>query len=147
MGESQSALDALAAEDLHALTARQQLDGISQLLELRNRIDAQLTRRVRAAELQQAPEDDGQKSMRSWLQGHARLSNAAAGQLVRNGRALDHLPALASAFAEGAVTAEQVTVVAPVAKESRRAAALQQGIDLAEIDRTLAAVAAERRIE
>ncbi|UOY01896.1 HNH endonuclease signature motif containing protein [Blastococcus sp. PRF04-17] len=147
MSELRSALDALAVEDVHALSAREQLDGIRQLLELRNRIDAQLTRRVRAAELQQAPEDDGMKSMRSWLRGHGRLGGAAAGQLVRNGRALDHLPALASAFAEGAVTAEQVAVVAPVATESRRTAALAQGIDLAEIDRTLAEVAAERRIE
>ena len=147
MGELQSALDALVAEDVQQLGSRHQLDGIRQLLEARNRIEAQLTRRVRAAELQQAPEDDGQKSMRSWLRGHGRLGPAAAGQLVRNGRALDHLPALAAAFADGAVTAEQVAVIAPVAAADRRAAALAQGIDLSEVDQTLTAVAAERRIE
>ena len=102
---------------------------------------------MRAAELQQAPEDDGLKSMQSWLRGHGRLSPSAAGQMVRNGRALEHLPTLASAFEDGAVTAEQVAVVAPIVKEDRRTAALDQGIDLAEVDRALAAVAAERPIQ
>jgi hypothetical protein len=147
MGELQSALDALAADDVKGLVPRQQLDEIALLLEARNRLDAQLARRVRAAELQQAPEDDGLKSMNSWLRGHGRLSPAAAGQLIRNGRALDHLPAVASAFSDGAVTAEQVAVIAPVVKADRQGAALAQGIDLAEVDRTLAAVAAERAIQ
>ena len=147
MSELQSALDALAAEDVRSLTPRQQLDGIRELLEAKNRLDAQLTRSVRAAELQQASEDDGIKSMQSWLRGHGRLSPGAAGRLVRNGRALEHLPALAAAFADGAVTAEQVAVVAPVAKADRRAAATAQGIDLAEVDATLTAVAAGRHVE
>src|SRR5436190_1536123 len=81
MGELRSALDALAADDVHSLAPRQQLDRIAEILEARNRLDAQLARSVRAAELQQAPEDDGLKSMRSWLRGHGRLSPAAAGQL------------------------------------------------------------------
>src|SRR4051794_28249361 len=143
MGELQSALDALAADDVRSLAPRQQLDRITEILEARNRLDAQLARSVRAAELQQAPEDDGLKSMQSWLRGHGRLSPGAAGQLVRNGRALEHLPALAAAFEDGAVTAEQVAVVAPVVKENRRTAALSQDLDLAEVDRALAAVAAE----
>jgi hypothetical protein len=147
MGELRSALDALAAEDVRRLGPRQQLDRITELLEARNRLDAQLARSVRAAELQQAPEDDGMASMRSWLRGHGRLGPAAAGQLVRNARVLDHLPVLASAFADGAVTAEQVAVVAPVAKEDRRTAALAQGVDLAEVDRALATIAAERAIQ
>ena len=147
MGELQSALDALATDDVRSLGPRQQLDRITELLEARNRLDAQLARAVRAAELQQAPEDDGLKSMQSWLRGHGRLGPAAAGQLIRNGRALDHLPALAAAFADGAVTAEQVAVVAPVVQEDRRTAALAQSIDLAEVDRTLTAVAAERAIQ
>lgn len=147
MSELHSALDALAADDVRELAPRQQLERITSLLDAKNRIDAQLARSVRAAELQQAAEDDGKKSMQSWLRGHGRLSPAAAGQLVRNGRALDHLPVLASAFAAGAVTAEQVAVIAPVAKEDRRVAASAQGVDLSEVDRTLAAVAAERDIQ
>ncbi|MFD2094018.1 HNH endonuclease signature motif containing protein [Blastococcus deserti] len=147
MSELRSALEALAAEDVGNLGPRQQLERITELLEARNRLDAQLARSVRAAELQQAPEDDGVTSMRSWLRGHGRLSPGAAGQLVRNGRALEHLPALASAFADGAVTAEQVAVIAPVATEDRRRAARAQGVDLAEVDAILTAVAAERPLQ
>ena len=97
MGELQSALDALAAEDLHALVAPQLLDQTADLVRVRNRLDAEIARRVRVAELTQAAEHDGLKSMPSWLRGHPRLSPAAASQLVRNGRALEKLPAVAAA--------------------------------------------------
>ncbi|MGY1697005.1 hypothetical protein ACI780_19055 [Geodermatophilus sp. SYSU D00814] len=47
------------------------LDDVAALIAERNRIDAALARRVRAAELAQAPERDGLKSMSSWLRGTA----------------------------------------------------------------------------
>ncbi len=140
-------VDALDADELPALSARAQLDRVSRLLEARNRIDAELTRAVRAADLGQAPEDDGKKTMRSWLRGHGRLSAGAASRMVRAGRALEHLPAVAAAVAAASVTAEQVAVIAPITAEGRLAAAAAQGVDLGEVDRTLAAVAAERHIE
>jgi hypothetical protein len=147
VGELQSALDALAAEDVRSLTPRQQLDGIAEMLAAKNRLEAQVARWVRSAELDQAPEDDGKKTMKSWLRGHGRVSPGVAGQVVRTGRALEQLPALAAAFAAGAVTAEQVAVIAPVVQPKRVAAALEKGIDLAEVDRILTAVAAEHQIE
>src|SRR3954447_4143799 len=111
-----SAPDGLAAEDLFGLSAAGLLDRTAVLVAARNRIDAELARTVRRAELAQAAEHDGLKTMASWLRGHARLSPTAAGQLVRNGRALEQLPAMAAAFADGAVTAEQVGVLAPVTR-------------------------------
>ncbi|CAA9261864.1 MAG: hypothetical protein; putative nucleic acid binding and endonuclease domains [uncultured Blastococcus sp.] len=147
MGELTSALDGVAAEDARGVSPRRQLDGIAELLAARNRIDAQLARWVRAAEISRAPEQDGLRSMQSWLRGHGRLSGAAAGQLVRTGRALEHLPAVGAAFAAGVLTAEQVAVVAPVVTPDRQAAAAEQGIDLAEIDATLATLAAGSRLE
>ena len=50
--------------------------------------------------------------MRSWLIGHARLSAADASKVVRAGRALGRFPQLASGFAAGEITGEQVDVVA-----------------------------------
>src|SRR3712207_518340 len=88
------------------------LDDVAVLVAERNRIDALLARRVRAAELSQAPERDGLRSMASWLRGHCRLSPAAAGRLVGTGRALEHLPVLAEAHEAGWVTAEQVAEAA-----------------------------------
>ena len=82
--------------------------------------------------------------MQSWLRGHGRLSPAAAHRLVGTGRALEHLPAVAAAFADGRVTAEQVAVIAPVTRDEHRAAAAAQGVDLAAVDAALADVAATR---
>ena len=138
----QSLLDSLDADVLDDMvTADQVLDRTALLVAVRNAADAELTRSVRKAENMQAPERDGLASMRSWLRGHLRLSAREAARLVSNGRALEQLPVVASAFAAGAVTAEQVAVVAPVAAVEVQAEAVGQGIDLREVDATLARVA------
>src|SRR3954452_6101511 len=54
----------------------------------------------------------------------------AVGQLVRNGRALEKLPAVAAAFAGGAVTADAVSVIAAVAKPENLTLAEAQDVDL-----------------
>ena len=144
MGELESALDALATDDLHAMGPAALLDRTAELVRARNRIDAELARTVRVAELSQAAEYDGLKSMRSWLRGHARLSPAAIGQILRTGRAIEALPVVAAAFADGRITAEQVSVLAPVVSPAHRAAAAEQGVDLAAVDRVLADTAATR---
>src|SRR3954471_22413616 len=69
VGELESALDALAAEDLDGLVASQLLDRTAELVRARNRIDAELTRTVRRCEITQAAEHDGLRSMASWLRG------------------------------------------------------------------------------
>jgi hypothetical protein len=145
VGELQSALDALAAEDLYVMVAPQLLDRTAELVAARNRIDAELARTVRMGDVTQAPEHDGQKTMRSWLCGHTRLSPAAASQIVRNGRVLEHLPAVAAACAAGAVTADQVSVLAPITKPDNLAAAAEQGVDLGEVDHVLAETASTRQ--
>jgi hypothetical protein len=141
MGELQSTLDALAADDLHALAGALLLERAAELVRARNRMDAELIRTVRACELIQAAESDGLTSMQSWLRGHARLSPAAASRVVANGRALEHLPAVAAVFADGEITAEQVAVVAPVAGAANQRAAEEQDVDLSAIDAALAEVA------
>ncbi len=141
MGELQSAVDALAAEDLTHLFGPALLERLGPLLVLQNGIAAEVARTVRQCELAGAAEHDGLKSMASWLRGHARLSTVEAGRVVRTGRALEHLPATAAAFADGALTAGQVATIAPIAGEEQRAAAEAQGVDLGAVDRALAEVA------
>ena len=143
MGELQSALDALAAEDLHALGQGAVLNPTALLVVARNRLDAELTRTVRHAECTQAVEHDGLKSMRSWLIGHPRLSPAEASRIVRSGRLLAHFPALAAGFADGHITAAQVNLVAEKVGPGGVARAAEQGIDLAPFDEAWARVAAE----
>ncbi|MGY1667035.1 DUF222 domain-containing protein [Geodermatophilus sp. SYSU D00696] len=120
------------------------LDDVAALVAERNRIDAALARRVRAAELAQAPERDGQKSMASWLRGHCRLSGSEAARLVGNGRALEHLPALAEAHDAGWVTVAQVAEAAGLLTPKRRAAFAAAGVDLGEVDGVLTGVAVEQ---
>src|SRR5436305_3781222 len=145
MGELASALDGLAAEDLFGMSAARLLDRTAALVAARNRIDAELAPTVRRAELAQAPEHDGLKTMQSWLRGHARLSPAATGQLVRNGRALESLPAVAAGCTAGVITAEQVAVMAAVTRPEHLTAATAQGVELADVDAVLAEVAATRQ--
>jgi hypothetical protein len=137
MGELSSALDGLAADDLHAAFGPQLLDRLRGLLAAQNRLAAEITRTVRECELTQAPEHDGLKSMASWLRGHGHLSPAAAARLVATGRALEHLPAVAAGFADGVVTAEQVAVIAPVATPEHLAAATAQDVDVAGMEAAL----------
>src|SRR5687767_13989367 len=91
LADLESALDRLAAEDLKSMFGPQVLARTSRLLRAQNRLAAQVARTVREGELTQAAEHDGQKTMQSWLRGHARLSPAAAHRLVATGRALEHL--------------------------------------------------------
>jgi hypothetical protein len=145
VSELLSALDALATDDLDGVAAPQLLDRSALLVRARNRIDAELARTVRRADCVQASDHDGIKSMASWLRGHLRLSPGAASQIVRNGRALEQLPAVAAACADGMVTAEQVSVIAPVTRPENVVAAAEQGVDLLAVDAALAAVAATRQ--
>jgi len=143
VSELQSALDALAVQDLHELTQGQTLDRTALLVQVVNRANAELTRTVRHLETTQAAEHDGLKSGRSWLVGHVRLAPAEASRIVRSGRALEHFPALAVGFADGRVSAAQVDVVASKVGPAEVARAAEQGIDLVPFDEAWAAVAAE----
>ena len=125
-----SVLAELSAEDLKGMFGPQVLDRAAALLAVKNMLDAELARTVREGELTQAAEHDGLKSMQSWLRGHARLSPAAVGQLVRNGRALEKLPVVAAAFACGAVTVDAVSAIAAVAKPENLTPAEAQHVDL-----------------
>ena len=136
-----SALDALAAEDLAPLFGPALLERLRPLLAAQNRLAAEVARTVRECEVSGAAEHDGLKTMGSWLRGHGHLSNAHAAGVVRAGRALAHLPAMAQAVTAGAVTAEQAAGLGRVAEPEHLAAAAEQGVDLAEIDAALTAIA------
>jgi hypothetical protein len=144
LAQLECALDRLAAESTSAMFGPQVLDRTRRLLRAQNRLGAQVARSVREGELTHAAEHDGMATMQSWLGGHARLSPAAAHRLVGAGRALEQLPAVAAAFADGRLTAEQVAVIAPVTRDGRRAAAAAQGVDVGQVDVVLAEAAATR---
>jgi hypothetical protein len=82
--------------------------------------------------------------MASWLRGHCRLSSSEASRVVRNGRALESLPALAEAQDAGLVSAEQVAVAARAVTPGHLARAAAQGVDVGVIDAVFTAVAVEQ---
>ena len=139
----EAALDALAVEDAPIGDAAR-LDRVRRLAAARNRLDAALTAAVRDATVHQSVEHDGLKSPSSWMRTHLRLSGAAAGQLVKHGRALEHLPALQAAYAAGLVTADQVDVIAQVAKPENLDRAAEQDVDLPVVEEALVTVAVTR---
>ena len=110
------------------------LNRVRRLVAERNRLDAELAAAVREAEVHQSAEHDGLKSMKSWLRTHARLSGAGIGGIVRQGRALALLPAVEAAFAAGAITGDQVEVIAEVVKPENLDRAAAQDIDLPVIE-------------
>src|SRR4051812_12365625 len=97
-----------------------------------NQMAADLARTVRVADSKQAFAADGQATAASWLRGHCRLSTAAAWQVVRNGRALEQLPAAAAAHVAGDLTTDQVSEIAKIVAPRPVSLAAAQGVDLAE---------------
>jgi hypothetical protein len=133
--------------DLHGLAAPELLERTRALVAERNRIDAELARTVRVAENRQAFEHDGMRSPQAWLRGHCRLSNAAACQVVRNGRALEQLPIVSAAHAEGQLTGDQVAVIGRLTAPRYLGLLAEQGGDLDGIDEVLTGFAATRSHE
>ena len=78
MSELRSAVDALAADDLHGLVDGQLLDRTAELVQSINRLSAELTRTVRHADVVGAAEHDGLRTMQSLLRGHHHVSAPAA---------------------------------------------------------------------
>src|SRR3954467_4873251 len=114
--------------------AAELLDRTAALIADRNRIHAEPAGVVREAELTQAPEHDGLRSMPSWLKGHGRLSGRAAKAVVRTGRVLEGLPPGGAGCAAGVISAEQVAVIAPVVSPEALDLAAAQGVDVAGVD-------------
>jgi hypothetical protein len=137
----------LSDDDLHALSGPQILDRTRDLVEAMNSLAADLARTVRIADSKRAFAADGQATAGSWLRGHCRLSKAAASQVVRNGRALEQLPAVEAAHAAGALTADQVEAIAKITSPKYAGLIETHGGSVAEVGAVLAAFAAERQHE
>jgi hypothetical protein len=141
LGALEAALDALARDDAPA-GDHARLDRVRRLTTAANRLTALQAAAVRDAENHQSAEHDGLKSMTSWLRSHTRLSGSAVTGLVRQGRASAALPAVATAFAAGVLTGDQVDTIAEIIRPENRDRAAAQEIDLAVVETALVAIAA-----
>src|SRR5215211_8375533 len=103
-----------ACDDLDGLSDGELLEHVRGLVAEQNRVAARLARAVRAAECRHSAEYDGLKTMTSWLRTHCRMSGAAITGLVKEGRAVEHLPAVEAAFLAGKLTPDQVDAIAVI---------------------------------
>jgi hypothetical protein len=99
-----AAVDALASETFGA-------DELRELLALRGRLEAVVTRAVGAFHVTGDCALDGAASTRSWLTWQASLSGGDAARLIRCGTALRSLPALSAAVDSGRVSVGQVDAI------------------------------------
>jgi hypothetical protein len=99
-----------------------------------NRLAAMQTRAVDTGEARNVHAGDGMPSMKTWLTGHCRISGREAAGVVRAARRLRNLPALAAAYAAGAVTPAHVGVVTAAVTPARVAKAVEHEIDLIATD-------------
>src|SRR6476620_7302183 len=106
-----------------------------------NRLSSVMTRAVAAGEGRDVQRADGMVSMKSWLTGHCRVSGREAAGMVRDGRRLAHLPALAAAYAAGEVTPAHVATITTAVTPARVAVAEANGIDLGTTDQVLTGAA------
>jgi hypothetical protein len=141
MGELQPALDKLAGLDLDGLSDGPLLDHLREVVLAVNRLTAHAVQVTRRADVRGACEHDGAKTTQSWLRGHLRMSGALAKDLVAVGRVLEQLPATATAFAVGAIGADQVEVIAQIATPVNVELALVQGIDVGAVETLLVELA------
>jgi hypothetical protein len=131
-------------DELHAMSSPALLDRTRDLVAERNRIDAALARTVRVADSKRAFAGDGMKTAASWLRGHCRLSKAAASLVVRTGRALEQLPSVEEQHAAGALTAEQVDVIAQITSPKHAGLIDARGGTVDGVGQVLTRFAAER---
>src|ERR687890_2398016 len=122
------------SDDLDGLSDGELLEHVRGLVAEQNRVAARLARAVRAAECRQSAEHDGLKTMKAWLRTHCRLSGAAITGLIKEGRALEHLPTVAAGFLAGELSPDQVDAIAVIASPENLDRAVAQQVDLTVVE-------------
>jgi hypothetical protein len=131
-------LDALADDDVDALSGGQLRDQLQVLLTAVNRLNAEVARRVEAFDRRGLAADDGCRNAAAWLRAFGRLSGHTASGQVKRARLCRRLPMLAAAASSGDVSIEHVDRVVRLFE--------RVGVDrLLEVETVLAEVA--RRVD
>ena len=111
MSSLHSALDELATEDVAAVATTRLGDAIQDLVRARNRLDAQLARRIGHFDRRHAHVDDGAVSTGSWLRWKTGMSDGAARRSVRLARDITSMPATSDAFESGDLDTTRVAML------------------------------------
>lgn len=101
-------LDNLTTEHVTAVGLGGQL---RELVRLRNRLDAEISRRLSVFDASGAGSADGARTTKSWLQGMTRMSPREAKKQVTVARAVRDLPAVGKGYAAGDLSLDHVAAV------------------------------------
>ena len=135
------------AVDVAALADQQVRDELHALLLARNSLDAAIAARVGSFDVRGLSDLDGLRCSRTWLTAFGRMSQGAATGWLSRARLLRHLPALASAAAEGAVSSEHVDKVQPLVSRVGLEAVRDFDEILADVSAAAAPVETQRAAE
>lgn len=110
-------LEELAAEDVSDSSVEAIGDQIQELFCHRNRLDAEIQRRLHRFDKARGDSADGVLTTRAWLRWKCHLSASEATERVEVARRLGGLEITASAFAEGAITFRHAALIARTSRE------------------------------
>jgi hypothetical protein len=113
------AVAALASEYRQGWTGRAKSERLQELLEVRERLDAEILRATGDWDRDRAWEIDGALSPRAWLAHCTPVSEADAGRLVKNARLVDSHDEIAAALADGDITTPHVESIGRVMSSAR----------------------------
>ncbi len=109
----------LAGEDRSHWTAGAKSDRLVELLEIRERLDAEILRAAGSWDRDRAWEIDGSLSPRAWLAHRTPLSDGDAQRLVKNARIAEQHQEFSAALAGGEITTQHVETVGRVVSKER----------------------------
>ena len=111
----------LAGENRESWTGVAKSERLVELLEIRERLDAEVLRLTGSWDRDRSWEIDGALSPRSWLTHRTPLSDSDAGRLVKNGRLVDRHQPIAEALVDGDITTAHVDTIGRVTSKDREA--------------------------
>lgn len=110
---------ALASEDRSRWTGTAKSARLCELLEVRERLDAEILRATSDWDRNRAWEIDGALSPRAWLAHRTPMSESEAGRLVKNARLVNGHDEIAAALADGDITTPHVEAIGRVMSSDR----------------------------
>jgi hypothetical protein len=111
MSELFSALDSLAADDLHAMAEPTLLARTESLLSARSRLDAEIARSLQVMDARDVTVHECGRTVRSWLVEEQRLAREDATRRMLVARATPFHPELTAAMATGELSHEHARLI------------------------------------
>lgn len=110
---------ALAGEDRDGWTGLSLSERLIELLEIRERLDAEVLRLVGSWDRDRAWEIDGSLSPRAWLSHRTPVGDGEAQRLVKNARLIDRHDTISAALSEGEISTPHVEAIGRVMSNDR----------------------------